>query len=894
MFISNYYLTISKFYAMKILATFLFCALIGSTSGYATNYYISSGGNDANSGQSPSVAWQTLAKVTATTFQPGDSILFEAGDIWNGTFSPHGSGTAGSPIVVDKYGIGNNPAIYGLGVDQSATFSLTNQSYWEINNLEITNAQLPGGTSRLWGILVKCTSDAAPVTHIYVQKCHVHRVGSLTDESNANFNKGTGGMIFNGLINEALVKGCHIDSVSVAGVRNSSTTYNSAITRNIGRNLCYNTSSANYAGMWTYGSSGTTVAYNEVSGITGGGVNDGQPFDADISTSGDIFEYNYTHDNRRGFMLFMPSATNIIVRFNISVNDAQDGVRIFNYTNTSGNTGNKIYNNVFYIPNNINQIFQGGFSGIWSNNIIYCTGTVSKFSQASVNTTSSFFNNCFYPQSIITSNGPAGNVSGNVYADPMFVNAGFNGAGITGGVQNAYSLLTNSPCINTGLNIPNNGGLDFARTNILNGTYSSMGAIWPTPTSFTTTTTTSTVVLTTGDAYTYDKNPTSNYGTAPNLVAKFGGGYAQEGTTTAIGYSRRTYLMFPSYAIDTATMISKVYVRMRYYARDVIYATNGIKISLSRIPTWNENTITWNSQTTDGGALDSLGYSLNDGNPLPPAAPNPITDAFINSYSYYVYLDVTDTILAMKAHSILPTNLSFVLQGIATATGASIGNTGFTFFSKEFTNTSGNTVDSLGPSLLIYASTTSVLPVEASLLTAQVVNHSVQLKWTTYTESNTDLFIIERSSDGSNFTTLSTVKAKSNSQKSISYAFEDMQPLAGLNYYRWREMDLDGKVAGVSNIVRVNFLGNPTYIIAYPNPLKAGALLTMHFDNNVNASDVNIRFTDAGGRIVCSVVKQINQGAQNIGVSTEGVARGIYLVTLTGKGIRENTKIIIE
>ena len=43
----------------------------------STTYYIdATAGSDTNAGTSPGAAWQTLAKVDATTFNPGDRILF--------------------------------------------------------------------------------------------------------------------------------------------------------------------------------------------------------------------------------------------------------------------------------------------------------------------------------------------------------------------------------------------------------------------------------------------------------------------------------------------------------------------------------------------------------------------------------------------------------------------------------------------------------------------------------------------------------------------------------------------------------------------------------------------------------------------------------------------------
>jgi hypothetical protein len=202
---------------------------------------------------------------------------------------------------------------------------------------------------------------------------------------------------------------------------------------------------ANYAGAWTYNSYQTIIAHNEISGIVGGNI-DGQPFDADINTNGDIFEYNYSHDNKRGFMLFMPSAANIIIRYNLSVNDvdpAGTSAKMINYT--SNNSTNKIYNNTFYFTGTIPLFFEYtnttstfAFNATFNNNIVV-GGTVTQFSARPITTsTATFQNNCFYPSSITSSNGPAGIVSNNIYSNPQFVSA-------TSGASTNFKLLATSP-----------------------------------------------------------------------------------------------------------------------------------------------------------------------------------------------------------------------------------------------------------------------------------------------------------------------------------------------------------------------------------------------------------------------------------------------------------------
>lgn len=77
-------------------------------------YYVSSTGNDSNSGLTTALAWQTLTKVNSRTFVAGDQILFKRGDSWYGTLTILQWGTVGNPITFGAYGTGINPTISGF------------------------------------------------------------------------------------------------------------------------------------------------------------------------------------------------------------------------------------------------------------------------------------------------------------------------------------------------------------------------------------------------------------------------------------------------------------------------------------------------------------------------------------------------------------------------------------------------------------------------------------------------------------------------------------------------------------------------------------------------------------------------------------------------------------
>jgi len=75
-------------------------------------YYVKNAGDDTKSGTSDGNAWKTIAKVNASTFAAGDSILFNRGDAWYEELIPPNSGTAGNVITFGAYGSGALPKIH--------------------------------------------------------------------------------------------------------------------------------------------------------------------------------------------------------------------------------------------------------------------------------------------------------------------------------------------------------------------------------------------------------------------------------------------------------------------------------------------------------------------------------------------------------------------------------------------------------------------------------------------------------------------------------------------------------------------------------------------------------------------------------------------------------------
>ncbi|MTB51661.1 T9SS type A sorting domain-containing protein [Lewinella sp. W8] len=111
------------------------------------------------------------------------------------------------------------------------------------------------------------------------------------------------------------------------------------------------------------------------------------------------------------------------------------------------------------------------------------------------------------------------------------------------------------------------------------------------------------------------------------------------------------------------------------------------------------------------------------------------------------------------------------------------------------------------------------LPVEFLAFTARLApKKRVLLDWQTASESGNSHFSIERSGDGDSFVALGEVAGAGTTSEEQSYTFLDEAPLAGLNYYRLRQVDFDGTESfSEVRLVTVD-RSEGVAIRPYPNP----------------------------------------------------------------------------
>jgi len=112
------------------------------------------------------------------------------------------------------------------------------------------------------------------------------------------------------------------------------------------------------------------------------------------------------------------------------------------------------------------------------------------------------------------------------------------------------------------------------------------------------------------------------------------------------------------------------------------------------------------------------------------------------------------------------------------------------------------------------------LPIELLNFTATILqNQYVYLQWQTSQEENSDYFDVERSINGTSFIKIDSIKAAGTSNTLLSYASTDSKPIKGINFYRLKQVDLDGRFS-YSPISIVKFGTNVSPLV-YPNPVSS-------------------------------------------------------------------------
>jgi len=170
-------------------------------------------------------------------------------------------------------------------------------------------------------------------------------------------------------------------------------------------------------------------------------------------------------------------------------------------------------------------------------------------------------------------------------------------------------------------------------------------------------------------------------------------------------------------------------------------------------------------------------------------------------------------------------------------------------------------------------------------LTAHVSNGQVLLSWQIKTGSNVDRFLIQRSSDGTDWTLVGEVTVN---DFSSTYSIQDAQAQPGANYYRLQVVDKDGRSAW-SAITSATIGAVVGQTAVFPNPIKGHTFFLKTPSTDAVVLKV---FTVSGQPLLLSPLK--GQTQYSVQLPATLVTNTCLLVQIIGNGRTQTFTVLAQ
>ncbi|KAA9331410.1 T9SS type A sorting domain-containing protein [Hymenobacter busanensis] len=183
------------------------------------------------------------------------------------------------------------------------------------------------------------------------------------------------------------------------------------------------------------------------------------------------------------------------------------------------------------------------------------------------------------------------------------------------------------------------------------------------------------------------------------------------------------------------------------------------------------------------------------------------------------------------------------------------------------------------------------LPVSLVRFGAKASGPGVEVTWQTAQEIENDYFEVERSADGRSFEAVGRVAGAGSTSSLRNYRLVDTTPLAGLSYYRLKQVDFDATTTYNEPAV-VRLTGGtdrgPAASV-YPNPSHGAFVLRM---TEPAALDTQLQVLDMRGR--CIYTETLPAGTKERAIRTTSWQRGVYALRLTNAKGSSTVRLVVD
>jgi len=185
----------------------------------------------------------------------------------------------------------------------------------------------------------------------------------------------------------------------------------------------------------------------------------------------------------------------------------------------------------------------------------------------------------------------------------------------------------------------------------------------------------------------------------------------------------------------------------------------------------------------------------------------------------------------------------------------------------------------------------TILPIKLLSFNAVYNNdaESVDIGWSTATETNNKEFTVEKSIDGENWNAIEEVPGAGNSSVERDYAATDESPFGGISYYRLKQTDYDGN-STYSDVQTVNIDASFNKLAVIPNPAYNN--VTISFGASSSGVAI-INLYDCTGRLVNTTQINTVKGVNATEINVSGYNSGVYILTVSTQQKQYTSKILI-
>ncbi|MFN8154986.1 MAG: T9SS type A sorting domain-containing protein [Bacteroidia bacterium] len=185
----------------------------------------------------------------------------------------------------------------------------------------------------------------------------------------------------------------------------------------------------------------------------------------------------------------------------------------------------------------------------------------------------------------------------------------------------------------------------------------------------------------------------------------------------------------------------------------------------------------------------------------------------------------------------------------------------------------------------ITSNSSNPLPVKLTRFDVKESKGQAVINWSTASEVNNDYFMVQKSTNGQDFTDLKKVNGAGTSNTVHNYSVTDPQPAQGINYYRLRQVDMNGQteIFGPKSVT----IGSKTstssfsHLTASPNPFQSN--LSIQFES-AREGTTTMQIYNAAGKEIYTGSLEVTAGNNNIYLPLADKMRpGSYIIRI-GEG----------